>query len=377
MKVALWGWNGKRNIGDDAMTLSMIEGLVKNYSVKKISIIDCDLDDLSMSYLDNYRTQYNISGLNLKKWFYKYKFFRNLYLFFILPITLSFRYDLVIIGGGSIFHTYKSNLMYLNLIYIRNILLAKCKIISLGTSAGPFRTIVAQKIFNKILQKIDLISVRDKRSYQYCKALPHIALNYSCDIALALPQLRLIETSKKNRVNIILRQGHITDNISAIIKEAIIHLTREYPLSEIVFLSACSYQLVSENDDICNADFINSLPSELKRKVRSISYSSDPISFYKELGEAKLNISVRLHGTIISYAMNTPFIAISYHTKCSDFFHDLSMNKKFLFENSERKPMEIVNLIDDIMLAGENILNTEINDSMGHFKALREILPQL
>jgi polysaccharide pyruvyl transferase WcaK-like protein len=373
MKVVLWGWNGCKNVGDDAMTEVLINGLLQNFKIERICFAGCDVETESMPFIEEYSDKVKFSSCFIPRYLLKFSIFRQYYWLFIIPIKLIFNYDVIIIGGGSIFHSYKKNLIYNNLLNIKKLFHRSVKIVSIGTSVGPFYTLSAEKMFIKLASKLDLLSVRDKRSYNFCRSNNIIKnLRYAPDLAITLSEFKSIKLNKQNKVNIILRQGHISDELYGVIVQAIEHIQDVYPNLDIVFLSACELDSDTENDNIAISHFIESLPPERRKSLLIERYNSFPSFFYKSIGDALFNISVRLHGSIISYAMNTPFICISYHQKCLDFFKDMNIHPNYLFEQEKTEIAEIRNSIDKIITKSH--VKFEKREVLNHFDELIKIL---
>lgn len=240
----------------------------------------------------------------------------------------------MIIGGGSIYHSKSGNQVYSNLIKIKKTLKLNRKIVSVGVSVGPFKDATAEASFKYILDNIDFLCVRDRRSFSYCKNLNNgPAINYAPDVALARPLIKHIDTNVKNEIGIILRQGFVTDQITRLLIDTIAIVYAAHPELTFVLHSFCELDDKHENDMIAINQILQEMPDHLKSRCTINRYNSNPDIFYARIGSARINICMRLHGSIISYAMNTPFIMLSYHKKCEDFFEDMGIDRQFLLED--------------------------------------------
>jgi hypothetical protein len=66
-------------------------------------------------------------------------------------------------------------------------------------------------------------------------------------------------------------------------------------------------------------------------RVHMLEYLPDTIHILQLLSASKFSINYKLHGNVLSAAVNTPFISISYHLKSIEFsrFIDLSIEEKY------------------------------------------------
>lgn len=101
--------------------------------------------------------------------------------FFLIP-----RSDTIIFGGGSLFqdHTSRKSLYYYLSLLTLALLLRK-KTLLLGHGFSSFQYPLSKKIAAFLLKKTHKITVRDKESFAYCKALniPEHKLHLASDLA--------------------------------------------------------------------------------------------------------------------------------------------------------------------------------------------------
>ena len=361
MKISILGWNGALNVGDDAMTFVIIKNIMKFSRVDKLYFTTYDRKS-ELKYLNYFPKSLKVKFNRLGHLLKPAPLIRSIYFVYLLPLYLIFTSDLIIIGGGSIFHTARSNQIYNNILSFRKLFFRKVKVISLGVSVGPFNTKSAEKEFLKILDRIDYISLRDARSFEYCKSKSNnTTIEYLKDLALFLPNYckDLKSTNVKQQICIILRQGFITPSVTNLIVDVVNYIHTSYPEIKIIFASACELKDEKENDSLAIKDLIKNFNKDIVSGIEIFKYNEDPIMFYKLLGESIFSISMRLHGCIISYAMERPFISISYHQKCLDFIRDRKIPENFnynLNSNQNNIKGEI-----DYLLSGNsfNFENTE------------------
>jgi polysaccharide pyruvyl transferase WcaK-like protein len=163
MIITLVGWNCKKNLGDDVMTDVIIDNFSKTYPKAHFKIIG------EQSSLPVFQASLNHPGITIKAIkhydFFNsikgFKFFFNR--FFIAPL-IALNSDIVIIGGGTIYHSVALTKFYEFVLGVKKIFNPKCKVYSTGVSIGPFKTHEELEVFTEFSSKVDFFSVRDKRS---------------------------------------------------------------------------------------------------------------------------------------------------------------------------------------------------------------------
>ena len=136
--VGLVGWNGKFNIGDDAMTSVILRYLTQH------EFADCfhflaSKNNLAI-YLDEEKKT-EIRGLPFFSLLHEIPVIRFFARHYIFPYLFAYNKDLVLFGGGSIIHSARLSKTILRMIkWIRkknpNALIG-----AIGVSVGPFNDI--------------------------------------------------------------------------------------------------------------------------------------------------------------------------------------------------------------------------------------------
>lgn len=306
MKIAVLGWYGHNNAGDERIKLCLEQFLLEQDSVKCVDFYD--LHD------------HGIKGK-----------------------TSRFdHYDLVIIGGGGII---LSQCNYHD--FINNI---KTKIITLGISVEhPKLTGNAKKFAIALLNKSLVVIVRDRGSLDKLSPYDHDKkVKISSDLTFLKPYERInfikehkiainllpkpidikYHTLSNTAVSFFLRQLHRFgfDNIIRIVdfKGLIQNLKREFSLVPVPLYCASQEANVSwyQKNDI---EF-------LKLYFREVpSYFSDKI-----IDECSLFLSMRLHGAIFAVQKGVPVISFSYLPKNRNFMKEVGL-EEFIIETTETK----------------------------------------
>ncbi len=326
--IGLIGWNGNYNVGDDAMTSVIIRYLMQ-HKVGARFYFYTDKSTLA-EYVDKNQK------LEIKE----------------LPCF--------------------------TLLYTRIIKLIRKKnqsvlIGAIGISIGPF-TNEEDKIAAKlVLENMDFFVVRDLRSYQLAKQMNlKNRFKIAPDLALLLPQLSNESFCKTgnfgNYIGLSLRSGYIDSEKNIWLSNLIQSVLNNNPGYTLKLFTFCAFKGQNDMDD--NARFINLLPASLQKRVLLINYSKKPLDFYKEIYYCDIMVCMRLHAAIISYAVNTKFVMLSYHQKCIDFAEETGLPPEYLL--SEQVSLdEAVNLLQKLLNEKKTIFNKTrcevINKVKDHF----------
>lgn len=358
-RTALIGWNAKRNVGDDAMTVAFLE-LLKGHT--KTIILVCDKNLESLKFIRSY-PEFTFKFVPLHDYFAHIRGIKGLYYRYFLPLYLLLVSDEIIIGGGTLFHTSGILKFYNNIASLNFFLKSRVKIIASCVSIGPFRDEKAPHLFRRFADKIDHISVRDERSYKLAYEIAPNKTTFYPDVALSVPQFLNIDNQQENKVSIVLRQGYLNEKEVIWLDRALSQIHRLYSETIFEFITFSDLNISTENDELAINKFISHSFGEWKENIRVVGYDSRPEKFYKLLASSKFNLCVRLHGSVMSYATETNFLTLSYHKKCEDFFNLMNLDPKFLikdYDNYELLDSVIHELMNDkIIVSTSAELNIE------------------
>ncbi|MBQ3451827.1 MAG: polysaccharide pyruvyl transferase family protein, partial [Selenomonadaceae bacterium] len=145
MKIVISGYYGSKNGGDEAMLAAMIEILREEVSDLQITVIS-----LNPEYT---RIRHKVDAVPLLD---------------IWTIIKKIRAaDLLISGGGSLLQNVTSGRsLYYYLAIIFFALACGRKVMLYAQGIGPIRGVLAHKAMNLILNRVNLITVRDKGSLE-------------------------------------------------------------------------------------------------------------------------------------------------------------------------------------------------------------------
>ena len=318
MEIAISGWYGMKNMGDDAFCWVLNWAIPRYWGVDSFRFIAPPIADLPSQkfYMPECLYQNNSKISRIK---------RN-----IKTLRLLMNTDLLLYGGGSVFRgmtLFSEKRLHAVLSDI-----TKLKTAALGVSIGPFKDRVMEKRVTQVLKRMEYVSVRDQLSASYFRSLglqiePIVAADLVGLLPDVLGKLPKRDTGKP-RLGVSLlgidfaistreaeiREKHICDGI--------VEYARKNNLSVTVFI-------LNEND--LTGDYPISSRLINKLKENKVSVTSQPYSvglpaIWSSIGTCDAFFHTRLHGGLLSYVAQKPFALIPYAAKNENFLDDIGQH---------------------------------------------------
>jgi len=316
VKIMISGYYGFNNTGDEAILKSMVRAFKEKIPQIKIVV-------LSHSPLQTSQT-YQIKAIN------------RLHL---IDIMLCLRdTNLFISGGGGLLQdsTGKgwSILYYLGLILVAKIV--KVPVMIYAQGIGPVNKRINKKLIKWILNKVDLITVRDNSSKELLENLevvkPSIYVNSDPVFLLkkkninhtidSHPSIReLIKSDNRPLIGISVRECKSNgSDLKRIFAQAADYLIENYQ-AKIIFFP------FKFDEDVHISEKILSL---MKNQADLMKIKLEPEELLSLLSRLSLVVGVRLHSIIFSSMANIPFVAFDYDPKVKYFVKDLGLSELLL-----------------------------------------------
>jgi len=316
VKIMISGYYGFNNTGDEAILKSMVRAFKEKIPQIKIVV-------LSHSPLQTSQT-YQIKAIN------------RLHLIDIMRCLRDT--SLFISGGGGLLQdsTGKgwSILYYLGLILITKIV--KVPVMIYAQGIGPINKKINKLLIKWILNKVDLITVRDNSSKELLENLgvvkPSIYVNSDPVFLL----------KKKNINHVINIYPYIRELINPDDRHLIGVSVREYKSngsdSKRIFARAADYLIENYQAKIIFLPFqfdedvhiSEEILSLMKNQADVLKIKLEPEELLSVLSRLSLVVGVRLHSIIFSSMANIPFIAFNYDPKVRYFVEDLGLSELLL-----------------------------------------------
>lgn len=244
--------------------------------------------------------------------------------------------DLLISGGGSLLQNVTSRrslYYYLGIIFLAKIFGKKVMLYAQGI--GPIRGTLAHKLMNWIVNRVDLITVRDKGSLEELKRLqitkPKIFCTADTVLAIKPAPLEIGEEilSRHNvfdsktlplttyhlplKVGVSVRRWMHWENCRSNLAKALDKLAQELG-AKIIFLP------MQFPEDVKAAKLTAELMSQKSTVIDEELSTEEILSL---VGCMDILISIRLHALIFAGVMGVPMLGISYDPKIERFLDSI------------------------------------------------------
>ncbi|MBQ6006272.1 MAG: polysaccharide pyruvyl transferase CsaB [Selenomonadaceae bacterium] len=304
MKIVVSGYYGSKNGGDEAMLAAMLEVLREEVSDLNVTVIS-----LNPEYT---KRRHNVDAVPRSDIFSIIKKIRAA--------------DLLISGGGSLLQNVTSGRsLYYYLAIIFFALLFGRKVMLYAQGIGPIRGTLAHKLMNLILNRVDLITVRDRGSLEelsrlkisrpkiYCTADPVLAIK---PVPLNVGEKILARhsiTRGGKFIGVAIRRWIDWENFRRELAEALDRLA-EIADAKIIFIP------MKFPEDIKAAQSTAAL---MKKNCAVLDEEFSTQEILSLVGCMDILIGVRLHALIFAGVMNVPMLGISYDPKIERFLDSI------------------------------------------------------
>jgi len=239
--------------------------------------------------------------------------------------------DVLVMGGGSVITARESFRKPMMLSAVeRGVQLA-----AVGVSIGPFDDARDQDSVATFLQRFRYLSVRDERSHQLAKAMGLDAITHAgCDLAALLPASgprSAVPDHAPVRVGIApcryREDGEYAAPSRRRWEEHLIAALADLRRTRDVRVDVFSLNEHPRHGDRLLAQaLVDRLRTEgVAAEWRGYT-SQDPLRTVDALAACDVVVSARLHGAIVAYLQDVPFMIIDYHPKCRDFADDIGLD---------------------------------------------------
>lgn len=278
------------------------------------------------------------------------------------------KFDVIVYKGGGFIHSYgKISDIYIFIYQLYYAIFAKRngkKVIFLPNSFGPFKNALAKKIYIYIMNKTDLITVRENiskkqnanilktQSFYFPDLGFFIEKNKNFDFYKYLKQNNIEYDKSKENIGITVRpynfSGHKNkDELFVKYIKSVSKFIEKYQKRYNIFLIAQTMGPSNhENDRLA----IKEVQKYLKKEVNIVSdfelNANDLVSIY---GHMDYVIGTRFHSVIFAFTQYVPCIAISYGgNKGEGIMKDFSLGK-YEIKIDEISENYLVQLFNDLI----------------------------
>ncbi len=337
--VIISGYYGFSNIGDDAMLRSIVENLKREKPDISILVLSKKPAETSLYY--------GVHAINRKNLFAVYSAMKKSKLF--------------IYGGGNIIQdstSSRSILFYLGIAWLAKKL--GLKLMFYANGIGPINKIRNTEYSRKILNKADVITVREKISLNELSRMgitkPKILL--TADAALA------VKVDNNTRLDDIFINEGIPLNVAyagfSVRKcpgcDKHQHAKYEQVIAETADYVYNNYNLIPvfiPMEYQVDIPTIQNIVAKMRTHGYVISHNHSVSETFAIIRKMDLMIAMRLHALIFAAYMNVPIIGISYQPKVEGFLEYINQQpvghvKEITFKDMRRKVDELLLNKDDV-----------------------------
>jgi polysaccharide pyruvyl transferase WcaK-like protein len=238
-------------------------------------------------------------------------------------------FDLVVLNGGSNIYAERGAWMLASLGRLVTILIAALAakksgkpFLGVGHTIGPFDYRIPRRLARYVLGSVETLQVRDDASVQIAKALgidairgPDVAFGLEPSMSpRTLARIHDLPVPMSDSLVVCVRQHYtLGPRADAALVEAIAEACRELlrttELRQIVVVPHTVGPTAIEDDRPMSRDLVLALRGSEVVEVDDDFSPNELVAFY---GAARVVLSVRLHGAILSVAGGTPAFAIEY-----------------------------------------------------------------
>ncbi len=261
--------------------------------------------------------------------------------------------DLLLIGGGSVLHSYNScewKRRGASIFHQKG----KQKAFGIGLGIGPFDTKQDEDACVAFLKELDGCAFRDHASYTFARSCQ---LSYEPVLAF---DLAACVVGGKEAPPVAASFDHIGVSVRIPYRVDVAETTAAYV--ELLEQLTATYRKVtvfsfSYNAENSELNYCKQLQSQMRSgEISIVPYDGDTAAFTKKLSACDFHITTKYHGAIISYLFGIPFTMISYQRKFEDLADDIHLPLTQRFTQQSIDVQKILKSIRSFELPGRKDL---------------------
>lgn len=351
MIIAIWGWYGKRNYGDDYMLLINYKRIKKVFPDAKIRLYGNEKELRKLGDFD----------VNI---------YKRTFLNFIKAALVS---DVFIWGGGSGL-PHKNNLKIVFACFLASLLkIRKKKFIMFGFGVGGtiLTNNISKYLFKCLIKKTTLFTCRQQSINKYIDISKYPNIHIVSDLIFS-SHIPVVKTDKKYFA---FSLANVSKKMSSQFKIDFINQIKK----SVIQLKRLGYHVkfisFSQDDDDLNKIIADEIESEF------VPYIYSPLQMAATLNDVRFLIAMRFHANLTAFKMGIPNCSISYSEKCSDLFKQFDLdNLSITFGCSVKEYSGIVKNVtsEEIVKRINYVINNEreiqlkIKNTLPYFKEMSE-----
>ncbi|NLK96429.1 MAG: polysaccharide pyruvyl transferase family protein [Clostridiales bacterium] len=206
----------------------------------------------------------------------------------------------------------------------------RVKICILNCNVGPFKSKIGVRATRRILKSADLVTCRDKESYEYITNLRKINTYLLPDIVFSRTDLKQnIEKDRVLGISAYTEYLPKIQNCNLSYATAMAGIANEY----LEKIENGKVKIFIFDTNICN-DFPTAyeIYNQVKYsdKVEIVPYMGSTDTFVSEFNKCSVMIGARFHSIVLAILCGIPVLPVIYSNKTQNFLDDMNYNGKTL-----------------------------------------------
>ncbi|MCK8828119.1 polysaccharide pyruvyl transferase CsaB [Natroniella acetigena] len=313
-RIILSGYYGFNNAGDEAILAALIVGLQEVFGQVEIIVLSAN-----PSWTRKVHGVKAISRTNL-----------------VEVVAQLKKTDLLISGGGSLLQdvTGRKTIPY----YLSIIILAKAlkvPVFFCAQGVGPINAVINQKLVKSVLNRVDLITVRDQKSKELLRQIGVEGLIY-----VTADPVFMLQPTKEKRIKAILAEEGID------LAQQTVGISIR-PWGDNSYLKRLAVVLEQFREEFAiqllliplhypaDLEVSHKLRSLMEGEVAIVTGNYSPQEVLGLVGQVDLLLGVRLHSLIFAALNQMPLLGISYDPKIDSFLASLDLSPIGWIDNLE------------------------------------------
>ena len=260
-------------------------------------------------------------------------------------------------------------------------------VVLFGQSIGPFWKKENLPALKEVLQRMNLIVVRERFSLAHLEALEinNLQVQVHTDIAFSIrdfyPDLfQEKKPAKIQKIAIVFRPWKDSEETAKLLKKAVAfcqYLLEKYSI-QLTFLSTCQGIAAYYDDSQFAKKVLVLLPETLRNRCTIDDAYHDFQTLIKKYSTFDAYIGMRLHGAIFSMLGGTPAMNIGYEDKTKGIYEFLELEQYQIDYTKDHKEWEVVvdHFLDNLWTIQKDLpqrLNRAAKETRKSFLLLQDL----
>ena len=238
--------------------------------------------------------------------------------------------------------------------------LSRQPIAAVGVSVGPFESARAKSRLARVLQRAAYVAVRDAASMERLREVGYGgSVVRAADLVGLLPEAlgenmpeRTPSSDAPRRrlgVTLLGVNDVLPDEVRTRREQVLIEGIRSFVRSDDIDVTILVFNTHAQRGDRGPSD---RLASALRGvcDVRIVTAQDGVRAVWSEVKQCDAGLHMRLHGAVFAYLAGSPFALVPYHSKCSDFLHEIGQPRSRILPSVPNRPEEIHRVLGDLFL---------------------------